>query len=727
MANTIVDCFVTCAKHLEGLLAEEIQSLGGREVKETVAGVTFKAAMLDVYRICMWSRLANRVLLPMVQGKVERADDLYALVQQVPWEDHLSPTGTLAVDFSGSSNAIRHTRFGTQTVKDAIVDLLRTKTGKRPTVQLKQPDLRVNAYLKRDHVIIALDLSGDSLHQRGYRLQAGTAPLKETLAAGVLYRLGWPNRWQEYPVLIDPMCGAGTLVIEAAHMAMDRAPALNRQYFGFNRWYGHTPLHWREIVAEAQDRFAAGLERELPEFIGLETNQATLKAACNNIQRAGLQDKVQIKHQDLSTLPQVIGNLGKGFLVTNPPYGERLGEDATLLYLYQNLGTQLREHCMGWDAGLITGNPELAKRMGLRAKRQYSFYNGALPCKLLTFDVSPEYVVKAHKHAEGQTQSSREAYVEAPVSAGATMFANRLRKNIKKLKPWLKQQNVDCYRIYDADMPEYAFAIDRYADWLHVQEYAPPASVDPERAQQRLLDALSVLPDVTGVASNQIVLKQRRKQKGTQQYKQHDQTGDFFPVTEYQARFLVNLKDYLDTGLFLDHRPMRRQIFAEARGLRVLNLYCYTASVSVHAALGGAASTTSVDLSPTYIGWATKNFALNGLGEQHQLVQADCLKWLEQNHTQYDLIFIDPPTFSNSKRTEQDFDIQRDHEKLLTLAMSRLNKKGTLYFSNNFRRFKFADQLLYRFEVEELSSKTIDPDFARNPKIHRCWRLCHRN
>ncbi|MBU2712887.1 bifunctional 23S rRNA (guanine(2069)-N(7))-methyltransferase RlmK/23S rRNA (guanine(2445)-N(2))-methyltransferase RlmL [Zooshikella harenae] len=727
MANTIVDCFVTCAKHLEGLLAEEIQALGGHSIKETVAGVTFKASMPDVYRVCMWSRLANRVLLPLVQGKVEQADDLYTLVQQVPWEDHLSPTGTIAVDFSGSSNAIRHTRFGAQTVKDAIVDLLRAKTGKRPSVQLKQPDIRVNAYLKRDNVIIALDLSGESLHQRGYRLQAGAAPLKETLAAGVLYRLGWSSHWQDYPMLIDPMCGAGTLVIEAAHMAMDRAPALNRQFFGFNRWYGHIPQQWREVVAEAQDRFAVGLERDLPGLVGLETNQATLNAACNNIQRAGLKDKVQIKHQDLSTLSQVIGNLEKGFLVTNPPYGERLGDDATLLYLYQNLGAQLREHCMGWDAGLITGNPELAKRMGLRAKRQYSFFNGALPCKLLTFEVSPEYLVKARRPVEDQSSANNEAKAREHVSAGATMFANRLRKNLKKLKPWLKQQNVDCYRIYDADMPEYAFAIDRYSDWLHVQEYAPPASVDPERAQQRLLDALSVLPEVTGVASNQVVLKQRRKQKGTQQYKRQDQTGELLSVTEYHARLLVNLKDYLDTGLFLDHRPMRRQIFAEASGKRVLNLYCYTASVSVHAALGGAACTVSVDLSPTYISWATKNFALNGLGEQHELIQADCLTWLEQEHSKFDLIFIDPPTFSNSKRTQQDFDIQRDHERLLILAMSHLDKQGTLYFSNNFRRFKLADSLFHQFEVEDISNKTIDPDFARNQKIHRCWRLRHRS
>lgn len=306
------------------------------------------------------------------------------------------------------------------------------------------------------------------------------------------------------------------------------------------------------------------------------------------------------------------------------------------------------------------------------------------------------------------------------------MFANRLKKNLKQLGRWVRKEEIECYRLYDADMPEYALAIDVYADWLHVQEYAAPRSIDPEKAQGRFLDALAAIPTVMDVPPERIVIKRRERQAGTRQYERQAERGQFMNVTEGGVKLLVNLTDYLDTGLFLDHRPMRMRIQKEAAGKRFLNLFCYTAVATVHAAAGGARSTTSVDLSKTYLDWAKRNLALNGFSDKHSLVHADVMAWLENDREIYDMIFVDPPTFSNSKRMDDVFDIQRDHVLLLDRAMARLAPGGSLYFSNNFRRFVMDESVEARYQVTNITAQTFDPDFARNKKIHQAWHLTQR-
>jgi 23S rRNA (guanine2445-N2)-methyltransferase / 23S rRNA (guanine2069-N7)-methyltransferase len=256
-----------------------------------------------------------------------------------------------------------------------------------------------------------------------------------------------------------------------------------------------------------------------------------------------------------------------------------------------------------------------------------------------------------------------------------------------------------------------------------VQEYAPPRSIDPDKAQARLLDALAAIPVALGVAPDKVVIKRRERQAGSKQYERQATQGQFMEVSEGGVRLLVNLTDYLDTGLFLDHRPLRLRIQQGAAGKRFLNLFCYTATATVHAAKGGARSTTSVDLSKTYLDWARRNLSLNGFSDKNRLEQGDVMAWLEADRGEYELIFIDPPTFSNSKRMEGVFDVQRDHVHLLDLAMARLARGGVLYFSNNFRKFQLDDSLVERYAVEEISAQTIDQDFARNAKIHRAWRL----
>ena len=433
---------------------------------------------------------------------------------------------------------------------------------------------------------------------------------------------------------------------------------------------------------------------------------------------------VKVYQGELATFAPNPDRGQQGLVVCNPPYGERLGTTASLVYLYQKLGEVLRQQCQGWKAAIFTGNAELGKRMGIRSHKQYNLFNGALPCKLLLMNLESErFVTKA-----AEPSATGQAPVEtARLSESAQMFANRLKKNLKTLGKWARQQGIECYRVYDADMPEFAVAVDLYGDRVHVQEYAPPSSVSEEKAEARLQDVMAALPQVLGVAPEHIALKQRQRQSGKQQYQRMAQQGEFFEVREGQVRLLVNLTDYLDTGLFLDHRPMRLRIAAEAKGKRFLNLFCYTATATVHAAAAGARATTSVDLSNTYLDWARRNLSLNGLSDLHRLERADVMAWLESARgQQFDLIFIDPPTFSNSKKLEGVFDVQRDHPRLLELAMKLLAPGGVLYFSNNFRRFRMDPAVEARYLVEDISAQTLDRDFQRNSRIHRTWQISNR-
>lgn len=723
MSDTL-EFFVTCPKGIEGLLLDEVRALGAESAKETVAGVYASGPLELGYRICLWSRLANRVLLVLQRFAADDAQALYDGVSQIEWAQHMASDGTLAVHFSGQLPGVDNTHFGALKVKDAIVDQLRTASGERPSVDKNNPHLRINAHCRSGEVQLSLDLSGNSLHQRGYRLQQGAAPLKENLAAAVLIRANWPAMAEQGAALADPMCGSGTFLVEAGLMAADIAPNLHRQHWGFSHWLQHVPAMWQRLLDEAQQRAAAGLARPPLWIRGYEADPRLLQPLRNNIQRAGLSEWIKVYQGELATFAPAPDRGQAGLIICNPPYGERLGEAASLVYLYQKLGEVLRRECAGWQAGIFTGNPELGRRMGIRSHKQYSLFNGALPCKLLMMDLQPERFITGSGQAERSEDGVQSAPVtEARLSESAQMFANRLKKNLKTLGKWARQQNISCYRLYDADMPEFAVAIDLYDGWAHVQEYAAPASISEDKAQARLQDVLVALPQVLDIPSDRVVLKQRLRQTGKQQYERMAQRGDFMTVQEGQVKLLVNLTDYLDTGLFLDHRPLRLRIAEEARGKRFLNLFCYTASASVHAAVGGARRTTSVDLSKTYLDWARRNLSLNGLSDLHQLVHADVMAWLAEDQGEYDLIFIDPPTFSNSKRMDDVFDVQRDHVQLLDMAMARLAPGGVVYFSNNFRRFKLDAALEEKYKVEDISAQTLDRDFQRNARIHRTWRI----
>ncbi|MFA1029316.1 Ribosomal RNA large subunit methyltransferase K/L [Pseudomonas syringae pv. helianthi] len=744
------ELFLTCPKGLEGLLAEEATALGLQETREHTSAIRGSADMETAYRLCLWSRLANRVLLVLKRFPMKDAEDLYHGVLDVEWQDHLESDGTIAVEFSGHGSGIDNTHFGALKVKDAIVDKLRTPDGERPSVDKINPDLRVHLRLDRGEAILSLDLSGHSLHQRGYRLQQGAAPLKENLAAAILIRAGWPRIAAEGGALADPMCGVGTFLVEAGMIAADIAPNIKRERWGFSAWLGHVPALWRKLHDEALARAEAGLAKTPAWIRGYEADPRLIQPGRNNIERAGLSDWIKVYQGEVATFEPRPDQNQKGLVICNPPYGERLGDEASLLYLYQNLGERLRQACLNWEAAVFTGAPDLGKRMGIRSHKQYSFWNGALPCKLLLIKVTPDQFVTGERRTPEQRQIERENPAEVEVverklnkngnpikpepvvveqarlSEGGQMFANRLQKNLKLMGKWVRREGIDCYRVYDADMPEYSLAIDLYHDWVHVQEYAAPKSIDPEKASARLFDALAAIPQALNIDKNRVVIKRRERQSGTRQYERQSAQGQFLEVSEGGVKLLVNLTDYLDTGLFLDHRPMRMRLQREASGKRFLNLFAYTATASVHAAKGGARSTTSVDLSRTYLDWARRNLSLNGFSDKNRLEQGDVMAWLQANRDEYDLIFIDPPTFSNSKRMEGIFDVQRDQVELIDLAMARLAPGGVLYFSNNFRKFVLDENLSQRYAVEDITAQTIDPDFARNGKIHRAWKIMAR-
>ncbi|WP_286238197.1 bifunctional 23S rRNA (guanine(2069)-N(7))-methyltransferase RlmK/23S rRNA (guanine(2445)-N(2))-methyltransferase RlmL [Neptuniibacter halophilus] len=709
--------FLTCPKGLELLLEEELHQLGITETRQTVAGVQCEAELEQAYRVCLWSRLANRVLMPLHEAEAETADDLYREVQQVDWLQHMRSEGTLLIDFSGQTREINNTHFGALKVKDAIVDQIRDTTGARPSIDKVAPDLRINVRMHRGKLTVALDLSGDSLHRRAYRLQAGEAPMKENLAAAVLIRAGWPQQMQENGVLLDPMCGSGTLLIEAALMAADIAPGLQRKRFGFSRWTGHQRELWENLLAEAKARKAKALSELDICLTGFDQDGKVLRAARQNAERAGVADLIEFTTQRLEDLGAEQIPQAQGLLVTNPPYGERLGETQQLMFLYRHLGDKLKSQFAGWTAAIFTSNPDLCKVTGLRADKQYKLFNGALESRLFIYPI-----------AEQRAEPVAEESGEVSLSEGAQMFANRLLKNRKQLGKWVRREEIECYRLYDADIPEYAVAVDVYGDEIHVQEYAAPKKIDPVKTFSRLQEVMTALPVALELPASRIILKQRKKQQGKNQYEKHSETHRYKEVVEHGCRLLVNLHDYLDTGLFLDHRPIRRRIQEEAAGKDMLNLFCYTGTASVHAAVGGARSTTSVDMSATYLNWAQRNMALNGLDNQsNQQVQADCLKWLRmQRGASYDLIFMDPPTFSNSKRMAGVLDVQRDHVDMIEGAMRLLRPEGVLYFSNNYRRFKLDYEALSEFEIKDISAATLDPDFRRNNRIHCCFEIRHK-
>lgn len=712
---------------LADLLARELGSCGALELRERSAGVAFTGTLESAYRACLWSRTANRVFLELAHFEARDIAEFDAAVRRIDWTAHLKSGATLACDFSGRHPAITHTHFGALKLKDGIVDAMRAATGTRPDVAVVRPAVRVHAHARGIEITLALDLAGESLHRRGYRGAAGEAPLKENVAAGMLLRAGWDVMAAEGSAeFLDPLCGSGTLVIEAALIALDRAPGLMRDYFGFLGWGGHDAALWERLRSEAEARSRAAPAARVT-LRGTDRDRGAIAAARDNARRAGVEGQARFEVGELRDAAPLGGDDGvqPGLLATNPPYGVRLEDREGARAVHRELGEVLRERFGGWSAAILTGAPELGRELGLRAFRTHALWNGAIECRLLRIRVEEESA-----RAPGTLGKGLASLKD---TAGAQMFANRLTKNLKRLRGWASRLGVSCYRLYDADMPEYAFAIDLYRtldpeqDWLYVQEYAAPAEIEAEAVRRRRGEVLASLPGVTAVAPERIRVRTRRRTRRGEQYQKVDEREHFHVVAEGGLRFYVNFDDYLDTGLFLDQRLTRARLRLAAQGKRFLNLFAYTGSATVYAAAGGALETTSVDLSRTYLDWAERNLTLNGFtGTAHDLVQADCREWLldaARGTRRFDLVFLAPPTFSNSKRMEGVLDVERDHPDLIEACMRLLAPQGLIVFATNARRFHLAGPLEERYDISNVSGATLPEDFARNPRVHRTYEV----
>lgn len=730
--------FAVTSRGLEQALANELCDLGLRRPGVRPGGVSFRGSLADGYRVCLWSRTAVRVLLELHRFAATTPGELYDGVREVDWMRHFAPGSTLACTAVGTTHALRNTAYAAQVVKDGVVDHLRERTGARPSVDPAQPDIRLHLVLGNGRALLSLDLSGEPLHRRGYRRAGaqGEAPLKETLAAGILRLAGWPELAMQGAALHDPLCGSGTLIIEGALAAAGVAPGLLRSRWGFTGWADHAAGVWSALVRDAERRRGEGLERLLIaaareegrtlRFWGGDLDPAAIALAGDHAKRAGLEGIVRFEREDIAagTRPP---RAGPGLVCTNPPYGVRMGggpPDA----LYHDLRRALGARYAGWRAAVLIADPSRAAIFGPDADADLEVMNGALPCRLVRFTPGPaqeELTGRQRQRASSGTGGGRGAD-PAAAAAAAREFANRLRRNHRHLGRRMRREGIDCYRVYDADLPDFALAIDLYGEWAHVQEYAAPPHIDPRKAAARLGAALDVLPAALELDPEKIAVKVRRRQRGGSQYGRVAAGGDLLTVAEGDLRFLVNLTDRIDTGLFPQLRLVRSRLRELADGGTFLNLFGYTGTATVAAARGGATRTLTVDLSNTYLDWARRNFAANGLDPApNGLRRAECRTWLagdEASSTAWDLILLAPPTHSRS-RGAPTLDLLRDYPRLVTAAARLLAPGGRLLFVAGARRLRLDGSLLPGLRLRDLSRATLPVDFARQAAAHHCWEI----
>ncbi|MBN1424623.1 bifunctional 23S rRNA (guanine(2069)-N(7))-methyltransferase RlmK/23S rRNA (guanine(2445)-N(2))-methyltransferase RlmL [Candidatus Fermentibacteria bacterium] len=699
--------FAAASRGTEGILGQELRELGLPVVEEFRGGVAFGLTLEHAYRACLWSRVSSRILFPLTSFKAEHAQALYEGVYAVDWTSHLNSRHTVAVDVAGGHSTIGSPRFMALKTKDALVDRIRADTGARPNVDKVNPDVRISVHVADTSVTVSVDVGGRGLHRRGIGRRFAEAPLKEHRAAAILRMAGWHTNFSTEP-LLDPLCGSGTIPMEAAWMALDVAPGLQRDTVRAGGWRGHDYTLWNRLCTEARDRRAAAGHRQI-RIAGSDVSASAIACARGNLQRAGLAGSVRLAVCDLRDVEPPWADAG--IIVTNPPYGERMGEPEELGPLYELLGDVLRRRFLGWTAWVFCGNSILAKRIGLRAASRHVMYNGPIECRLLRIPIASSPAVAERPYWRKPSEESN-------------AFRRKLRANALERDAWAREEGVTCYRLYDSDLPEYNLAVDLYDGAVRVEENAPPRRVPAQLAQRRVQDAMLVVAEVLRVDPADIVLRVRkRRAAGEQSNRRGDQRRPHL-VWEDGLRYEVNLTDYLDTGLFLDDRILRRRIRSMAHGRDFLNLFAYTCTASVAAAAGRARSTTSVDLSNVYLAWGRRNFSLNGLGQQnHRFVRSDVVRWVQHAGPQrYGLILLAPPSFSRSKAMRHDFDVQRDYHTLLVHCAHLLAPGGEILFTTNLKVFELVEASILPLSAREITRETTPPDFARRPRI-RAWSI----
>jgi 23S rRNA (guanine2445-N2)-methyltransferase / 23S rRNA (guanine2069-N7)-methyltransferase len=737
-----LELIATAASGTEAVVKRELAALGYEARTVTPGRLLFRGDETAIARTNLWLRAGERVLVHM--GSFPAADFglLFDGVAALPWEQWLPRDAEFPVDGRSHGSQLSSVPACQRIVKRAIVKRLQEA---HQTEHLPEtgPRCSIEVSLRDDLAMLTLDTTGVGLHKRGYRRLVGEAQLRETLAA-VLVQLSF---WRPGRVLADPFCGTGTIPIEAALLGRNIAPGLKRD-FAAEAWPTLDPRIWHLAREEARDLVRPALEERL---LGYDVNPEALGLARYHAEQAGVADDIHFQERPFAELR---AKAEYGCIVTNPPYGERMGDDAEIEALYRSFPIVLRR-LPTWSHYILSARRDLEALVGQQADRRRKLYNGPIECTYYQFhgprpgqpgrattvddseDSTDDSVQQVAPPAPPTEQLPSRAKPQVVPAFGGLLeaskrqaeeFANRLRNRARHLRRWPKR-GITCYRLYERDVPDVPLVVDRYDDALHIAEFARPHDRSPAQHADWLDLMARTAGEVLEVARDRIFLKHRDRQRGTAQYQRVDERRARFVVEEGGLKFIVNLSDYVDTGLFLDHRITRQMVREAAAGKHVLNLFAYTGSFSVYAAAGGAVSTTTVDKSTTYIDWAREILALNGFtGPEHSLVRSDIRDYLASltPRDQWDLAIVDPPTFSNTRDTDEVWDVERDHAELLTRLAHHIAPGGVVYFSTNFRRFKLDEAALADlYATREITQQTIPEDF-RNQRIHACWRLVRR-
>jgi putative N6-adenine-specific DNA methylase len=370
--------FATTSKGLEKVLAEEIAALGGRRISVGTGGVSFFGSLELSYRANLWLRTANRVLLNLSEFGAATPDALYEGARKIHWPDLFPARSSIAVDASVRESDITNSLFAAQKTKDAVVDRFRETAGTRPDVDIAAPDVRVHVRIVRDLCTVSLDTSGESLNRRGYRADPAEASLRETVAAGIVLLSGWSG---DIP-LADPVCGAGTILIEAALIASRTAPGFLRSSFGFQRLADYRPKLWETLLAEAGEK---AIRSGFAPIEGSDISGEAVKAAVRNARKAGVSDLVSFSVRDIRDFSP---DGPPGIILCNPPYGMRMApEDERIESIYRAMGEAFKKRCRGWTAHVLSGNPAATRYMGLKASRRIPLMNGPIDCRLLRYEL----------------------------------------------------------------------------------------------------------------------------------------------------------------------------------------------------------------------------------------------------------------------------------------------------------------------------------------------------
>lgn len=737
MASSELEFFARCASGFEPVLATELKGLRLHRVRPLRGGVAFFGPLRDGYRACLWSRVATRVQLVLCRVPADDADAFHAGVASFAWEEHVREGATIAVEAHGTNDQLRNTTFVALKAKDAVCDRLRDLRGARPDVDTSHPDVAINVALHERKATVYLNLSGASLHRRGYREDGvqTEAPLKETLAAGVLLAAGWPDLAREGGTLVDPMCGSGTFAVEGALMAMDIAPGLWRDRWGFDGWAGHDEDAWSELIAEACERSAEG--HTDARVLAGDIDPQAVRIARDNVRRAQVGEVVQLWTDDAARLARHLRGVRargvQGLCVANPPYGQRLLSREDLPQVNEALAAAVEALPVGWRVALLTPDAGVDTALGRVPERVIDCYNGPLAVSLRL------YKTDAQKRLVQDVVSLSGVQRRVPMAdERSSQFVARLRKVAKERARWARKQDISCYRVYDADLPDYALSVDVYEGaalgtgastngaavqserYAVVAEYRRPASVDTHAAQRRLADAVALTAAVLDVPTAHVVVRpwegvqkgrnRAGQREGKRPGKRMDAASVPLCVTEAGHRFEVDLVGKPDTGLPLQMRGVRELVGTLASGKRFANLFGVSSAATVYAAAGGAAQTVTLEPFLDRMERLRRTMQANGfVGKRHHLVREDALTWIEQEaraHRTYDLVLCAPPNWLK---------LPVSYEELVQAALRVTAPGGTVVFA--------CEGPEVALDATEVTAQVASADFARTRTPLRCWRI----